>query len=89
MILVGSRADFHPRVVHFADTMGDRLIEGSRNSERARSRETNNTTIILFDEEDIKGVEECERSLVGKIIIEKLINKNSLQSAMQGIWGNP
>ena len=69
--------------------IGDRLIEGI-NDENAGSGETNNTTIILFDEEDAtKGVEECEKSLMGKIIIEKPINNYSLQSTMQSIWGNP
>ncbi|KAJ1406186.1 hypothetical protein SESBI_25252 [Sesbania bispinosa] len=45
---------------------------------------------IIYDEEDVEsGIESCSKSLYGKILTQKPIHMNSLQSALSGIWCNP
>lgn len=48
--------------------------------------------LIIFNEEDVQeGLDSCRNrnSKVGKIITEKPIHKNSIQSALANIWCNP
>ncbi|KAJ1375649.1 Zinc finger, CCHC-type [Sesbania bispinosa] len=51
---------------------------------------SNPPSFIIYDEEDVvEGVELCSKSLIGKIITQKPIHLNSVQSALEGIWCNP
>lgn len=47
-------------------------------------------SLIFFDDEDVEeGLHVCKNSMVGKIITEKPIHKNYVQSALANIWCNP
>ncbi|KAJ1384636.1 hypothetical protein SESBI_42352 [Sesbania bispinosa] len=46
--------------------------------------------IIIYEDEDVtEGLSTCLESLVGRILTEKPIHVNSIQSALTGIWCNP
>ncbi|KAI4344989.1 hypothetical protein L6164_012159 [Bauhinia variegata] len=46
--------------------------------------------IVLFDKNDLQdGIEECERSLVGKVITEWWINPITVETMMKTVWGSP
>ncbi|KAJ1413339.1 Zinc knuckle CX2CX4HX4C [Sesbania bispinosa] len=56
----------------------------------ADADEQNPPPFIIYDDDDIAdGVVSCCKSLVRKIITQKPIHLNSLQSALLGIWCNP
>lgn len=64
------------------------MVEDKGSAYDRRPRESDDT-LIIFDDEDVKqGVEECERSLVVRIITEKPINKGSFHSAVASVWGS-
>ncbi|KAJ1436291.1 Zinc knuckle CX2CX4HX4C [Sesbania bispinosa] len=46
--------------------------------------------LIIFDEEDIKeGLQECQNSIIGKLVTEKAVHANSLMNALNNIWNSP
>ncbi|KAJ1418141.1 Zinc knuckle CX2CX4HX4C [Sesbania bispinosa] len=46
--------------------------------------------LIIFDEEDIKeGLQECQNSIIGKLVTEKVVHANSLMNALNNIWNSP
>ncbi|KAJ1389174.1 Zinc knuckle CX2CX4HX4C [Sesbania bispinosa] len=46
--------------------------------------------LIIFDEEDIKeGLQECQNSIIGKLVMEKAVHANSLMNALNSIWNSP
>lgn len=54
------------------------------------SHEEDEETIIIFNDNDVEeGLSECVKSVVGKIITEKPIYKNSVLSALANIWCKP
>ncbi|KAJ1394342.1 hypothetical protein SESBI_34286 [Sesbania bispinosa] len=61
------------------------------NASRSHSTPTEEAPpIIIYEEEDVtEGLSTCLRSLVGRILTEKPIHVNSIQSALAGIWCNP
>ncbi|KAJ1414091.1 hypothetical protein SESBI_19172, partial [Sesbania bispinosa] len=68
------------------------MTSQSRGSRQGANQEspTGDPPIIIYDENNVyEGVEACTRSLVGKILTEKPIHMNNLQSALAGIWCNP
>jgi hypothetical protein len=36
-----------------------------------------------------EGIQNCQQSLIGKLITEKIIPKQIIQNTLLGIWGNP
>ena len=68
---------------------------GTRTGEK-RGGQTNNThedeeeALVVFDEGDVAdGIAGCENSLIKKVISEKTIHKQAIQTAMANIWNNP
>ena len=68
---------------------------GTRTGEK-RGGQTNNThedeeqALVVFDEGDVAdGIAGCENSLIKKVISEKTIHKQPIQTAMANIWNNP
>ncbi|KAJ1438438.1 hypothetical protein SESBI_03049 [Sesbania bispinosa] len=54
------------------------------------AQSTDDPPLIIFDDEDVDaGVTFCSKSLVGKILTDKPIHTNRLQSALSGIWCHP
>ncbi|KAI4300719.1 hypothetical protein L6164_034062 [Bauhinia variegata] len=46
--------------------------------------------VVNFEEEDLKeGVEECLKSLLGKVTANREINPRTLENVMKVVWGNP
>ncbi|KAI4313183.1 hypothetical protein L6164_026181 [Bauhinia variegata] len=46
--------------------------------------------IVFFEEGDLEeNVEECSKSLIGKVIAERQINPKTLETVMRIVWGNP
>ncbi|XLT59938.1 hypothetical protein HN873_052542 [Arachis hypogaea] len=46
--------------------------------------------LIVYGEEDVtEGVQNCQTSIIGKIIIDKNINLTWIQTAMSNIWKSP
>ena len=46
--------------------------------------------ILFFDEDDIKsGLEECTKSLVGRLLADKPFSIGTVESAFGAIWGHP
>ncbi|KAJ1376678.1 Zinc knuckle CX2CX4HX4C [Sesbania bispinosa] len=63
--------------------------EGSH-SNPPRAERDKNPKIVLFDDDDVQeGVQECENSVIGKIITKKVIHLNSLTNALSRIWSSP
>lgn len=59
-------------------------------NERTLAQHEDEETFIIFNDEDVQeGLKECHRSVVGKIVTEKPIHKNSLHNALANIWCNP
>ena len=46
--------------------------------------------ILFFKEEDIRGsIEECERSLVRRILVDRSFSAGTMEAALGAIWGHP
>lgn len=64
---------------------------GERN-DRDETSETDNEeeTLIIYDEGDVaKGLNQCQNSLIGKLITDKAINVTWIQSVMHNICRKP
>jgi len=47
-------------------------------------------SFIYYDDSDIQErLEECQNSILGKIVSEKAIHRNSIRNVLSNIWCNP
>ena len=50
----------------------------------------NEEDILFFEEEDIReGVEECSKSLIGRLMADRSFSTGTLEAALGAIWGQP
>ncbi|KAJ1404178.1 Zinc knuckle CX2CX4HX4C [Sesbania bispinosa] len=57
------------------------------NHQEQPTEDTSN--FIIYDDDVEEGIDSCSKSLIRRILTQKPIHTNSLQSALAGIWCNP
>ncbi|KAJ1380911.1 Zinc knuckle CX2CX4HX4C [Sesbania bispinosa] len=70
--------------------MASNQREESSHTTFSRDEGEQEPRIVIFDDDDVQeGVQECENSVIGKIITKKVIHLNSLTNALSSIWSSP
>lgn len=73
-----------------AITSQDPAIENDPTEETVTEDTAETDSFIYYDDSDIQErLEECQNSILGKIVSEKAIHRNSIQNALSNIWCNP